>query len=320
MPALVDENKSYQDESGKPIVNGFIFVGPLNGDAVNNPIPIFEDRELTTSLNNPQRTDAFGKSAKKIWVPGRHSIIIHDENNSLIATFSDDDAGEEPAIGITSLTNITLMGGNITGQAVPGITAYVDKQQFALTMPGTSAGSLTLNVDNVGQFPITKFHDQAIEALDIEANQILVIAFNATDSTFEMISQLATQVSISPKMIIPFFGLETAIPSGFVVCDGNNGTPNLLNTFVKGTALADGMGFGTSGGSITTGSHTLLTTQIPAHTHTIPSSGSISVDQTGGQNAADNIASNTGSTGGGLGHTHPGNEPPFIRLLWIMKT
>lgn len=38
--------------------------------------------------------------------------------------------------------------------------------------------------------------------------------------------------------IIMWSGLLSAIPSGWVLCDGNNGTPNLLAKFVKGVANA----------------------------------------------------------------------------------
>jgi len=54
----------------------------------------------------------------------------------------------------------------------------------------------------------------------------------------------------------------------------------------------------------TTGSHTLITSEMPAHTHsctygTGPTAG-------GGGEPAGNSATTTGSTGGGGGHTHPG--------------
>jgi microcystin-dependent protein len=52
------------------------------------------------------------------------------------------------------------------------------------------------------------------------------------------------------------------VPSGWLLCDGTNGTPDLTDRFVRGTNLA---GIGTTGGS---DSNTLAVGQLPAHNHT----------------------------------------------------
>ena len=59
---------------------------------------------------------------------------------------------------------------------------------------------------------------------------------------------------------------------------------------------------------------------MPAHTHTYSRN---STTSEGGDNAANSAlftTVNTGSTGGGGGHTHTGTLPPYYALAYIMKT
>ena len=119
-----------------------------------------------------------------------------------------------------------------------------------------------------------------------------------------------------PSGIISMWsGLVGAIPSGWVICDGTNSTPNLTDKFIKAAATAGG-----TGGSATTGATTLATSQIPSHTHPYE----------GGQNAQSNAHMGKGyyghnfltsqATGGGGSHTHTQAEPVYFSLIFIMKT
>jgi len=49
--------------------------------------------------------------------------------------------------------------------------------------------------------------------------------------------------------ITAWSGLLSNIPRGWVVCDGNNGTPDLRSSFIRGAA--DGIEAGSSGGNTT---------------------------------------------------------------------
>ena len=57
-------------------------------------------------------------------------------------------------------------------------------------------------------------------------------------------------------------GASNAIPSGWWLCDGNNGTPDLRNRFIVGAGSSYGVG--NTGGSDTV---TLGSNQMPSHTH-----------------------------------------------------
>ena len=65
--------------------------------------------------------------------------------------------------------------------------------------------------------------------------------------------------------IIMWNGLHTAVPSGWVLCDGNNGTPNLRNRFIitKGVTSQNNA-LGQTGGTLT---KTLNTNEMAPHSH-----------------------------------------------------
>ena len=120
-------------------------------------------------------------------------------------------------------------------------------------------------------------------------------------------------------MIILWSGAADAIPTGFVLCDGNNSTPNLSGRFVVGyDASNNDYDVNDTGGSE---SVTLTLNQIPAHTHTY-------IDQyvvidngyrpwPASNNDCGARSVNTSSSGGGQSHE---NRPPFYALCYIMKT
>ena len=126
-------------------------------------------------------------------------------------------------------------------------------------------------------------------------------------------------------MILIWSGAANAIPSGWVLCNGSNSTPDLRGKFVVGYHDSNGdYDVGDTGGAETV---TLTEAQMPAHTHTATTkgtSGSHSWTQFGagrndwnypGENSRGSAT--TASTGGGAAHE---NRPPFYALCYIMKT
>lgn len=136
-------------------------------------------------------------------------------------------------------------------------------------------------------------------------------------------------------------GSTASIPSGWVLCDGNNGTPDLRDRFVVmvGSTFAPRGaigGYATRTPSVNSASiaSTVLTVdQLPAHSHTIPTdyynnatTGASSGDPGASGNPSDH-SETTGSTGGGGGHSHGvsvtpneyDNRPAYYKLAYIMK-
>ena len=123
-------------------------------------------------------------------------------------------------------------------------------------------------------------------------------------------------------MIILWSGAADAIPSGFVLCDGNNNTPNLSGRFVVGYDASNGdYDVNDTGGAENV---TLSIAQIPNHKHTtsfdghkfFPGDGSTSVSY-GGAGGYPATVFSMDNTGGGQSHE---NRPPYYALCYIMKT
>lgn len=110
---------------------------------------------------------------------------------------------------------------------------------------------------------------------------------------------------------------QEEIPDGWVICDGNNNTPDLRGWFVMGAPDDDSLN--TTGG---VASVTLSVDQIPAHTHgyVFPSGegqGSVlGTDDDGHIWRHEKTDAVTGSEGGGQAHE---NRPPYLALYYIMR-
>jgi microcystin-dependent protein len=178
----------------------------------------------------------------------------------------------------------------------------------------------------------------------------------AYDDVAARLTALA-EAAIPAGLIAIWHGLLADIPDGWVLCDGTNGTPNLLDKFVKGVA-DDETDPGDTGGEA---SVTLAAADLPSHKHSIANSGthqhtisssgnhahktnaggeaafeygdyagpeytpntdtSQAGDHNHGGNAGaggnHNHGAETGAIGSGAAHE---NRPPFYEVAFIMKT
>ncbi len=107
-------------------------------------------------------------------------------------------------------------------------------------------------------------------------------------------------------IITLWYGSIATIPSGWVLCDGNNGTPNLKNKFIVGagdTYAVDAIGGNISHNHDFTGD---------GHNHTLPIGGDVA--------SGVNISA-TFETQPAVGTTDVKNGlPPYHSLAYIMKT
>ena len=114
-------------------------------------------------------------------------------------------------------------------------------------------------------------------------------------------------------MIMMYNG--SSAPSGWAICNGSNGTPDLRDRFIVGTGSSYSLG--NTGGA---NSVTLTLNQIPAHTHTYERTDvGINVNDRpwpASNNDCDMTNQNTSSAGGGQSHE---NRPPYYALMFIMK-
>ncbi len=129
--------------------------------------------------------------------------------------------------------------------------------------------------------------------------------------------------SLPAGSIIMWSGTLASIPTGWQLCNGTNGTPDLRDRFVVGARQdSGGVAMTNVSGALTKiggeAYHTLTIAEIPAHTHSYRwwnawyFSGSTELAAKGSYN--DNAQ--TGSAGGGQPHN---NLPPYYALCFIMK-
>lgn len=110
-------------------------------------------------------------------------------------------------------------------------------------------------------------------------------------------TQVATcafvQAAIPSGVILLWSGSVATIPSGWALCNGSSGTPDLRNRFVVGAGSTYSVG--DTGGANTV---TLDATMIPSHTHTVTTTGS-----TSSENAHSHTFSGT-TSGQSATHSH----------------
>lgn len=118
-------------------------------------------------------------------------------------------------------------------------------------------------------------------------------------------------------LIALWSGSKDAVPDGWALCDGSNGTPDLRDRFVVGAGSSYAVG--ATGGENT---HTLTVDEIPSHTHDVTMKESKTYNRGEGPDYDDstygyqNVYKETSSTGGSAAHE---NRPPYYALCFIMK-
>ena len=100
------------------------------------------------------------------------------------------------------------------------------------------------------------------------STDVFTASSSVTTPTAPTVSYSPTSYSSIPSgVIVMWSGTYGNIPGGWALCDGTNGTPNLLSSFIFGVSASPYTAgqINTTGGASTV---TLTTTQLPAHTHT----------------------------------------------------
>jgi hypothetical protein len=142
--------------------------------------------------------------------------------------------------------------------------------------------------------------------------------------------------SIPFGIIMLWYGSTASIPSGWVLCDGTNSTPNLTNKFIVGaggtySVAATG---GSTDAFVVSHTHTTTITD-PGHQHYVGSRDSTAGD--GGGYTQEFVSNYTNTANGPSTYTNPmstgitastasagstganGNLPPYYALCYIMK-
>ena len=128
---------------------------------------------------------------------------------------------------------------------------------------------------------------------------------------------------IPSGLVAMWSGEADAVPDGWALCDGSNGTPDLRDRFVLGAGSSYSVG--DKGGEET---HKLTTSEIPSHSHDYtPTSYSANLGMRAEASRINNntvislsssssAGKSTTSVGSGFAHN---NMPPYYALCYIIK-
>jgi len=188
MPVIIDEHTQYSN-NGASIVNGFVYIGKVNTDPtiLANRLTLFSDAAFTIVVPNPQRTNARGQTLDGPIFTSEGSFSFELQNSgSVVIESIRSMGGTTGGLSLTTLFDVAGINA-ITAKGDPVVAAYIDKQQYSLTIISEPTGAMTLDIDGNGVVPI-KNKDADIVTGQFPANGIIVVAFNAIGPVFELVS------------------------------------------------------------------------------------------------------------------------------------
>jgi len=164
-----------------------------------------------------------------------------------------------------------------------------------------------------------------------DANDVVIQTY---DNLYGIIGVAPSPPTPTPAgVIVLWSGSIGSIPAGFVLCNGNNGTPDLRDRFIVGAGSTYAVDASGGSADAIVVSHTHTATSVvtdPGHFHTVPyvanlagSVGGTGVNETGGPTSTSTettgitVATTNASTG--TSGTNA-NLPPYYALCYIMKT
>jgi hypothetical protein len=149
--------------------------------------------------------------------------------------------------------------------------------------------------------------------------------------------QTAVGTTIPTGMISLWYGAIGSVPSGWYLCDGANGTPDLRDRFVVGAGSTYSVAAtgGATDAIVVSHTHTATSTSTvtdPGHSHTAdqPSAGSTAANggiyygqggnrATGTSVTSITVATATTNASAGVSGTNA-NLPPYYALCYVMKS
>lgn len=201
----------------------------------------------TPASNNSAPPDGFPE--------GQAPSTVNDSARELMSSVKDWYADLNATLASTGSANAYVLATNQTHAALADQSLLVFRANFANT------GAATLAVDGLAAKAIKKNHDQALVSGDIEANQVVVVAYNSTDDTYELISSVGLNIQ---ALVIAASDENSAISAGtakitfrmpyaFTLLAGNAGVKASLTTAAStGTFTVD----------INEGGTTILSTKL----------------------------------------------------------
>jgi microcystin-dependent protein len=228
-------------------------------------------------------------------------------------------------------------------------SAEVNIRQGNVDISGivTSTSGFRGNINSSGVSTISRLQSTNINAtgistiINLQSTNVNIIGVTTvgvvTGGTSVQATNFYGNGTIPIGGIIMWSGSIATIPTGWALCNGSNGTPDLRNQFIVGagsdtlsvwgfnkttgvstfTGGQSYVGVGSTGGRVGVA---LTIGEMPAHTHTYNQNTNANTDHSGSDTTSNNPSFSsqpTGSTGGDLYHE---NRPPYYALAFIMRT
>ena len=166
------------------------------------------------------------------------------------------------ATNVSGINNVTATafygnGANLTGiDATKIITGNTQVQ----TIDTGSDGHVKISTEGGERFRVSSGGQIGLSGANYgSSGQVLTSQGSGSAAAW------TTVIGVPSGIIAVWSGSEGSIPSGWYLCNGSNGTPDLRNRFIVGAGSGSSYSVGNTGGSNTV---TLSTSQIPSHSHT----------------------------------------------------
>jgi microcystin-dependent protein len=258
---MVDANYTLTNFNGvsDEARNAVLVVGGTNAAVRDIIAPLVE--KLYVVRNNTSGGFAVNiraASGSSVSVPNGATVWVYCDGTNFNAVGTETVGNFEVNGNLTVTGNETVSGNSV----VTGTTTLTGATTLsnALTYGGTT---LANSVTGTGSMALSA-------SPTFTGTPLAPTAAVTTDNT--QIATTAFVRDIIPAGIISMWsGSIASIPSGWLLCDGTNGTPNLRDRFIVGAGSAYAVA--ATGGATTV---TLGTTNLPSHTHSISASGTTS--------------------------------------------
>lgn len=215
----------------------------------------------------------------------------------------------------TNTTDITTLKTDVSTN-----TNEITKLKSRVTTNETNIKTNTTNITGLDT-RVTKLENKVADKSDYEHLKTKVdgnttnIATNTADITNIKNEIKNLQDAMPIGSIIMFNGKAEEIPSGWAICNGENGTPNLIDRFILASTYCGGTGGNSQ--------ITLTVAQLPPHKHKVAKSWYGKADNANDRQVVrwdETVDANsqvwTAETGLGM----PVDiMPPYYRLIYIMK-
>lgn len=265
------------------------------GDSSGSAAKGKEGEELTETLDNILST--YGNATLYIGLEVVGSVGEIRPRQKLLAV---------PVASFAQDVSLAKKDFTVTGRAVVN---------GALTVKGNveMTGTNKVQTLSVGKSATFAGETKVTGSLNITGDKVMM----AAGTSFEIGGVSAV---IPSGVIVMWSGSVNNIPSGWLLCDGKNGTPNLQNRFIVGAG--NEYEVGDTGGKDYV---QLSVLELPSHSHTVTMYGG---DLVASWSKSDNFFTTydkyssykhnvtTSAVGNNVAHE---NRPPFYALCFIMK-